>query len=34
MLQEQIDRNFGRLRGWLIAVLYDGKLLYSLWSDH
>ena len=32
MRTEQIDRNFGKLGGWLVSVIYDGQLLYSTWS--
>lgn len=34
MMKDQIDRNYGRLGGWLLARLYDGKLVYADWSAH
>ena len=32
MRKEQIDRNYGKLGGWLNCVMYDERLLYSTWS--
>jgi len=29
---EQIDRNYGRIGGWLYQLVYEGTLASSRWS--
>jgi hypothetical protein len=32
ILTDQINRNYGRLRGWLLARMFNGIMVYSDWS--